>query len=49
MLNENKLKLARQVLESHKAKLKTAANKDEVLRSIAAVKDRIRALENEEI
>ena len=43
--DDNKLKLARLALASHQAKLKTAANKDEVRRSIKAVKARIAALE----
>lgn len=47
MSNENKIKLAEQVLASHRAKLATTANKDEVRRSISAIQKRIADLKAE--
>lgn len=44
-MDSNKLKLARQVLASHKAKLPSAADKDQVRRAIAATVARIKELE----
>lgn len=43
-MNASKIKLAEQVVASHKAKLATAANKDQVRRAIAAAEARLREL-----
>ncbi len=45
MESSNKLRLARQVLASHRAKLATATDKDSVRRSIAAAVKRVAELE----
>lgn len=48
MPNANKIKLAEQALASHKRKLATTANKDQVKRQIKAMEERLRALKEEE-
>lgn len=47
-MNETKLKLARENLANAKASLAWEADKDQVRRRIAAIKDRIRQLEIED-
>ncbi len=47
-MNQNKLKLAEQALASHKAQLRTAADKDSVKRSIAAMEARIRQMKTDQ-
>lgn len=42
--NSNKIKLAEQVLASHKSKLASAADKDQVRRSIDAAQQRLTEL-----
>lgn len=48
MGNANKIKLAEQALASHKAKLATAVDKDQVRRQIAAAQRRLDSLRDEE-
>lgn len=45
-MEDNKIKLARQAVDSHKAKLSTTANKDQVRRQIKAAEERLHGLES---
>ncbi len=46
-MNETKIKLAEQALASHRAKLATTANKDQVRRQIKATEARLAELKAE--